>query len=165
MKEASSEIEKANSKIEEALDFSKAGLAQKPRANLLFQICPHLSHATSALDGAQNSKRQAQKLERHLLFQTCHHLSHAHSALQKSRAVYRSADSRYRRGTCFSRRVSACHIHTQFCKNHGQFVKAPIPDIEEAFAFPDVSAPVTCTFSLAEITGNLSKISCEVEGT
>ncbi|KAM2165698.1 hypothetical protein ACFX1R_039816 [Malus domestica] len=75
IEEASSEIEEANSKIEEALAFSKARLAQKPRANLLFQICPHLSHATSTLDGvqnskrrAQNSKRQAQKSERHLFF-------------------------------------------------------------------------------------------------
>ncbi|KAM1980325.1 hypothetical protein ACFX15_036955 [Malus domestica] len=101
----------------------------------------------------------------HLLFQTCQHLSHAHSALQKSRAVYRSADSRYRRGTCFSRCVSACHIHTQLCGNHRQFVEGPILDIEEALAFLDVSAPVTCTLSLAEITGNLSKISREVEGT
>ncbi|KAM0986241.1 hypothetical protein ACFX2C_013434 [Malus domestica] len=56
-------------------------------------------------------------------------------------------------------------MHTQLCGNHGQFVEAPIPDIEEALAFPDVSASVTCTLSLAEITGNLSKISCEVEGT
>ncbi|KAM0967054.1 hypothetical protein ACFX2C_022738 [Malus domestica] len=70
-----------------------------------------------------------------------------------------------RRGIYFSRRVSICHMYTQLCGNHGQFVKAPIPDIEEALAFPNVSAPVTCTLSLAEITGNLLKISCEVEGT
>ncbi|KAM2122519.1 hypothetical protein ACFX1Q_020184 [Malus domestica] len=105
------------------LAFSKARLAQKPRANLLFQICPHLSHATSALDGAQNSKRQAQKSERHLLFQTCQRLSHAHSTLRKSQAVCRSADFRYRRGTCFSRRVSACHMHTQPCRNYGQSIE------------------------------------------
>ncbi|KAM1778991.1 hypothetical protein COP1_040394 [Malus domestica] len=115
--------------------------------------------------GFQRSKRQVQKLKRHLLFQTCQHLSHAELALRKSRVVCRSADSRYRRGTCFSKRVSACHMHTQPYENHGQFVEAPIPDIEEALAFPDVSAPVTCTLSLAEITGNLSKISCEVEST
>ncbi|KAM2779770.1 hypothetical protein COP1_015011 [Malus domestica] len=63
----------------------------------------------------------------------------------------------------FSRRVNICHMQSQLCKNHGQFVEAPIPDIEEALVFPDVSVPVTCTLSLAEITGNLSKISCEVE--
>ncbi|KAM1814374.1 hypothetical protein ACFX14_027630 [Malus domestica] len=34
----------------------------------LFQICLHSSHATSALDEAQNSRRQAQKSERHLLY-------------------------------------------------------------------------------------------------
>ncbi|KAM0976420.1 hypothetical protein ACFX2C_019340 [Malus domestica] len=72
-------------------------------------------------------------------------------------------------------------MQSQLYENHGQFVEAsipdieealafldvsaPIPDIEEAFAFPDVSAPTTCTLSLAEITGNLSKISCEVEST
>ncbi|KAM2187664.1 hypothetical protein ACFX1X_029930 [Malus domestica] len=73
---------------------------------------------------------------------------------------------RNRRGICFSRRVSVYHMHTQLCENHGQFVKAPIPDIEEALAFPDVSVPVTSTLSFAEIIGsNLSKISCEVEGT
>ncbi|KAM2471713.1 hypothetical protein ACFX1W_046950 [Malus domestica] len=33
-----------------------------------------------------------------------------------------NADSRYRRGTCFSRRVSACHMHTQLYGNHGQSV-------------------------------------------
>ncbi|KAM2122518.1 hypothetical protein ACFX1Q_020184 [Malus domestica] len=72
---------------------------------------------------------------------------------------------RNQRGICFSKRVSACHMHTQLCGNHRQFVEAPISDIEEALAFPDVLAPVTCTLSLAEIMGNLSKISCEVECT
>ncbi|KAM1074177.1 hypothetical protein FF2_018995 [Malus domestica] len=72
---------------------------------------------------------------------------------------------RNQRGICFSRRVSIYHMHTQLYKNHWQFVEAPIPDIEEALAFPDVSGPVTCTLILAKITGNLSKISCEVEGT
>ncbi|KAM1714555.1 hypothetical protein ACFX12_025142 [Malus domestica] len=41
---------------------------------------------------------------------------------------------RNRRGICFSKRVSAYHIHTQLCGNHGQFVEASIPDIEEASA-------------------------------
>ncbi|KAM1772006.1 hypothetical protein ACFX11_046756 [Malus domestica] len=72
---------------------------------------------------------------------------------------------RNRRGVCFSRRVSICHMHTQLCGNHEQFVEALILDIEKALAFPDVSAPVTCTLSLAEITGNLSKNSYEVEST
>ncbi|KAM1481220.1 hypothetical protein ACFX2I_028273 [Malus domestica] len=72
---------------------------------------------------------------------------------------------RNRRGICFSKRVSICHMHTQLCGNHGQFVEASILNIKEALGFPDVSAPVTCTLSLAEITGNLLKISCEVEGT
>ncbi|KAM2285322.1 hypothetical protein ACFX1S_037932 [Malus domestica] len=65
----------------------------------------------------------------------------------------------------FSRRVNICHMQSQLCENHRQFVEAPIPDIEEALVFPDVPAPVTCTLSLGEITGNLSKISCEVEST
>ncbi|KAM1760272.1 hypothetical protein ACFX12_003162 [Malus domestica] len=72
---------------------------------------------------------------------------------------------RNRRGIFFSRRVSICHMHTQLCGNHGQFVEAQIPDIEEALAFPDVSTSVTCTLSLAEIMGHLSKISGEVEST
>ncbi|KAM0989370.1 hypothetical protein ACFX2A_013444 [Malus domestica] len=61
------------------------------------------------------------------------------------------------RGIYFSKRVSICHMHTQLCGNHGQFFKVPIPDIEEAFAFPDMSVPVTYTLSFAEITASLSK--------
>ncbi|KAM2690528.1 hypothetical protein EV1_043700 [Malus domestica] len=68
-----------------------------------------------------------------------------------------STELRNRRGELRTRRGKL--------RNHRHFVKAPIPDIEEALAFPDLSAPVTCTLSLAEITGNLSKISCEVEST
>ncbi|KAM2932521.1 hypothetical protein FF1_040583 [Malus domestica] len=59
-------------------------------ANLLFQICPHLSHATSAHDGISE-------------------------------------------------------------------IEEASSEIGEAFAFPDVSASVTCRLSFAEITGNLSK--------
>ncbi|KAM1405596.1 hypothetical protein ACFX2F_000416 [Malus domestica] len=87
----------------------------------------------------------------------CQHLSHAKSALWKSRAVCRNVDSRYQRGICFSRRVSICHMQSQLCGNHGQFVEAPIPDIGEASAFPDVSASIICRVSFAEITDSLSK--------
>ncbi|KAM1787804.1 hypothetical protein ACFX11_038167 [Malus domestica] len=66
---------------------------------------------------------------------------------------------------CFSRRVNIYHMQSHLYGNHGQFVETPIPDIEEALAFPDVSAPVTCTLSFTEITGNLSTISGEVEST
>ncbi|KAM1593689.1 hypothetical protein ACFX10_000181 [Malus domestica] len=76
-------------------------------------------------------KRQFQISKRHLLFQMCQCLSHAYSALRKSWAVCRSVDSKYRKGTCFSRCVSVCHMQ----------------------------------LNLAKIMGNLSKISCEVEGT
>ncbi|KAM1601294.1 hypothetical protein ACFXTN_023631 [Malus domestica] len=58
------------------------------------------------------SKRRFQISEKHLLFQTCQRLSHAESALRKSQVVCQSADSRYRRGICFSKRVNACHMHT-----------------------------------------------------
>ncbi|KAM1721605.1 hypothetical protein ACFXTI_022860 [Malus domestica] len=58
IEEASSEFEGANSKIEEVLAFSKAGLTKKKTTgDLPFQTCPHLSHATSTLDEAQKSKR------------------------------------------------------------------------------------------------------------
>ncbi|KAM1430792.1 hypothetical protein ACFX2I_046815 [Malus domestica] len=77
----------------------------------------------------------------------------------------RRGELRNQKGICFSKRVSIYHMHTQLCGNHGQFVEAPIPEIKEALAFPDVSVPVTCTLSLAKITGNLSQISCEVEST
>ncbi|KAM2738905.1 hypothetical protein EV2_033071 [Malus domestica] len=48
-------------------------------------------------------------------------------------------------------------MQSQLCENHGQFVKASIPDIGKAYAFPNVSAPITCRVSFAEITGSLSK--------
>ncbi|KAM1314697.1 hypothetical protein ACFX2F_018540 [Malus domestica] len=80
-----------------------------------------------------------------------------------------STELRTRRGKlknqrciCFSRRVSICHMHTQLCGNHEQFVEAPIPYSKEALAFPDVSAPVTCILSFAEITGSLSKHRFEI---
>ncbi|KAM2537153.1 hypothetical protein TB1_022516 [Malus domestica] len=41
---------------------------------------------------------------------------------------------RNRRAIYFSRRGSISHMHAQLCRNHGQFVEAPIPDIEEASA-------------------------------
>ncbi|KAM2451760.1 hypothetical protein ACFX1W_009173 [Malus domestica] len=48
-------------------------------------------------------------------------------------------------------------MQSQLCGNHRQFVEAPIPDIGKAFAFPNVSASVTCRVSFAKITGSLSK--------
>ncbi|KAM1267915.1 hypothetical protein ACFX2I_000271 [Malus domestica] len=45
------------------------------------------------------------------------------------------ASSEIGEASCFSRRVSTRHTQTQLCGNHGQFVKAPIPDIEEAPVF------------------------------
>ncbi|KAM2593203.1 hypothetical protein TB1_042391 [Malus domestica] len=54
--------------------------------------------------------------------------------LQSTDFRTRRGKLRNRRGICFSRRVSICHMHTQPCENHGQFVEAPIPDIEEAYA-------------------------------
>ncbi|KAM2515562.1 hypothetical protein TB1_027105 [Malus domestica] len=71
---------------------------------------------------------------------------------QRGELRTRRGKLRNRRGIYFSRRASICHMHTQLCGNHGQFVEAPIPDIEEALAVPYVSAPITCTLSLAEIT-------------
>ncbi|KAM1833270.1 hypothetical protein ACFX13_023108 [Malus domestica] len=35
-----------------------------------------------------------------------------------------------RKGICFSRHVSICHMQSQLCGNHEQFVEVPIPDIE-----------------------------------
>ncbi|KAM2138376.1 hypothetical protein ACFX1Q_010433 [Malus domestica] len=103
--------------------FLKSWACSETTTNLLFQICPHLSHATSALDGFRD----------------------------------RRGKLRYRRGICFSRRISICHMQSQLCENHGQFVEALIPDIGKASAFPDMSASVTCSVSFAEITGSLSK--------
>ncbi|KAM2859136.1 hypothetical protein COP2_024595 [Malus domestica] len=87
--------------------------------------------------GFQRSKRRAQNLKRPfknrrgklgnrrsiLLFQTRRHPSHANSTLRKSRVICRSADPRYRKGASLFSRVNTCHIHTQLCANHGQFVE------------------------------------------
>ncbi|KAM2889202.1 hypothetical protein FF1_012834 [Malus domestica] len=61
------------------------------------------------------------------------------------------ADLRNRRGACFLKSWAA------------QRPRGPISKIEEAPAFLALSASVTCTLSFAESTGNLSKISGEVE--
>ncbi|KAM1535440.1 hypothetical protein TB1_013640 [Malus domestica] len=61
------------------------------------------------------------------------------------------ADLKNRRGVCFLKSWAA------------QRPRGPISEIKEAPAFSALSALVTCTLSLAEITGNLSKISGEVE--
>ncbi|KAM1556673.1 hypothetical protein ACFX15_039629 [Malus domestica] len=126
-------------KIEEVLVFSKAGLAQKPRANLPFQTCPHLSHATSALDGAQKSKkpiqkskRQAQKSKRHFAF------------LDMSAPI-----------TC---KLSFAEIKGNLSKRRSQISK-------RRQSFSATSTPVMCTLSLAKITDNLSKISDEEKST
>ncbi|KAM1962790.1 hypothetical protein COP1_022865 [Malus domestica] len=67
------------------------------------------------------------------------------------------------RAICFSRRVSIGHMYAQLCGNHGQFVVAPIPDIEEASALSRRVSICHMHTQLAKITGNLSKISGEVE--
>ncbi|KAM2908675.1 hypothetical protein COP2_048159 [Malus domestica] len=72
---------------------------------------------------------------------------------------------RNQRAICFSRHVSFGHMHTQLCGNHGQFVVASIPDIEEASALSRRVSICHMHTQLAEITGNLSKISGEVEST
>ncbi|KAM1467101.1 hypothetical protein ACFX2I_032244 [Malus domestica] len=71
--------------------------------------------------------------------------------------VCRNANPRYRRGASLFSLVSTRHTQTQLCGNHGQFVKAPIPDIKEAPVFSASSAPITRKLSFAKITGNLSK--------
>ncbi|KAM1007334.1 hypothetical protein COP2_004047 [Malus domestica] len=49
--------------------------------------------------------------------------------------LYTRRSSEIGEASCFSRRVSTRHTQTQLCGNHGQFVKAPIPDIKEAPVF------------------------------
>ncbi|KAM2668258.1 hypothetical protein EV2_019867 [Malus domestica] len=126
-----SEFKEANSKIEEALAFSKAGLAQKPWAIIFSRFV-----------------------------RTCHM-----QPLQSTKLRTRRGQLRNWRGIYFSRRVSIYHMYTQLCENHRQFIETPILDIEEASIFLDVSSSVTCILNLVEITGNLSKISGEVEST
>ncbi|KAM2122545.1 hypothetical protein ACFX1Q_020208 [Malus domestica] len=101
---------------------------------------------------AQKSKRRAQKSKRPI--------QKSKRPIQKSKRQAQKSKTHFLFQTC----QHLSHAHSA-CGNHLQFVKAPISDIEKAFAFPDVSASVTCTLSLAKITSNLSKISGDVEST
>ncbi|KAM2026684.1 hypothetical protein ACFX1T_019076 [Malus domestica] len=85
--------------------------------------------------------------------------------LHSTKLITRRGKLRNRRAICFSRRVSIGHKHTQLYENHGQFVVASIPDIEEASALSRHVSIYHMHTQLAEITGNLSKISGEVEST
>ncbi|KAM1449056.1 hypothetical protein ACFXTO_007947 [Malus domestica] len=104
------------------------------------------------LTGFQRSKRQAQKSKRRA--------QKSKRPIQKSNRQAQKSETHLLFQTC----QHLSHAYSA-CGNHRQFVEAPISDIEEAFAFPNVSASITCTLSLAEITGNLSKISGDVEST
>ncbi|KAM1115732.1 hypothetical protein ACFX19_006448 [Malus domestica] len=139
IEEVSSEFERANSKIEEVLAFSKAGLAQKSQAIflsrlvrtchmqplhstklrnrrgiLLFQTRQHPSRANSALRKSRAICRSANPRYRRgaSLFQPRQHPSRVNSALRKSRAICRSADPRYRRGaSLFQPRQHLSRVH------------------------------------------------------
>ncbi|KAM2034173.1 hypothetical protein ACFX16_037418 [Malus domestica] len=72
---------------------------------------------------------------------------------------------RNRRAICFSRRVSISHMYAQLCGNHGQFVEAPIPDIDEASALSRRVSIYHMHTQPCENYRQLSKISGEVEST
>ncbi|KAM2611873.1 hypothetical protein TB2_031921 [Malus domestica] len=171
-------------KNQRGASFLKSWACSETTTNLLFQICPHLSHATTALDGISEIEEaipyngEASAFPDVSASVTCRvRFAEITGSLSKRQFqpsafpdVSTSVTCRVSfteitgsLSKCFFRHVNVCHMQSQLCRNHGQFVKAPIPDIEEALVFLDVSAPVTCTLSLAKITGNLSKISCEVE--
>ncbi|KAM1017229.1 hypothetical protein ACFX2A_047803 [Malus domestica] len=143
-------------KNQRGASFLKSWACLVTTANLLFQICPHLSHATSALNGISEIEEAIPDIGEASAFPDV-------SASVTCRVSF--AEITGSLSKCISRHVNNCHMQSQLCRNHGQFVEVPIPNIKEALAFPNVSAPVTCTVSLAEITGNLSKISYEVEST
>ncbi|KAM0972050.1 hypothetical protein ACFX1X_020128 [Malus domestica] len=70
----------------------------------------------SALDGISEDRRGELRIRR------------GHSKIKE-------ASSEIGEASCFSRRVGTRHMQTQLCENHGQFVEAPIRDIEEAPVF------------------------------
>ncbi|KAM1826735.1 hypothetical protein ACFX13_026055 [Malus domestica] len=83
----------------------------------------------------QKSKRQAQKSEKHLAFPEAlapvtRKLSFAEITGNLSKR--RSQISKRRQSFSAS---SAPVAQTQLCGNHGQFVEAPIPDVEEVPVF------------------------------
>ncbi|KAM1583784.1 hypothetical protein ACFX10_031352 [Malus domestica] len=55
--------------------------------------------------------------------------------IRRGHSKIEEASSEIEEASCFSRRVDTRHTQTQLCGNHGQFVEAPIPDIEEAHVF------------------------------
>ncbi|KAM2964855.1 hypothetical protein FF2_022599 [Malus domestica] len=101
--------------------------------------------------GFQRSKRRAQNSKRPFKDRR------GELKIRRGHSKIEDASSEIGEASCFSRRVSPRHTQTQLCGNHRQFVKAPIPDIEEAPVFSALSAPVTRKLSFAEITGNLLK--------
>ncbi|KAM1855915.1 hypothetical protein ACFX14_006208 [Malus domestica] len=111
IEEASSEFEGANSKIEEVLAFSKAGLAQKSRAIFLSRLV-RTCHMQPLYSTKLRNRRGI------LLFQTRQHPLHANSALRKSRVICRSVDPRYQRGaSLFQPRHHLSYAHSTLRKS------------------------------------------------
>ncbi|KAM2811935.1 hypothetical protein COP1_044516 [Malus domestica] len=84
-KRRAQKLKRPTKKIKEALAFSKAELAQKPRAILCSR------------------------------FVRTRHMQPLHSTELR----FRRGKLRNRRGICFSRRVSICHMHTQLTEITG----------------------------------------------
>ncbi|KAM1271319.1 hypothetical protein ACFX2J_032157 [Malus domestica] len=101
------------------------------------------------LTGFQRSKRRAQKSKR---------------PIQKSKRRWLSQKLGLLRNHGPSSIPNLSTLVTcNLCTRRSSEIEEASSEIGEAFSFPDMSAPVTCTLSLAEITGNLSKISGDIE--
>ncbi|KAM1736266.1 hypothetical protein COP1_014624 [Malus domestica] len=116
-------------KNQRGANFLKSWTCLETTTNLVFQICPHLSYATSALDGISEIEKAIPDIGKASAFPDV-------SASVTCRVSFAEITGSLSKR--FSRRVNICHMQSQLCGNHGQFVEAPIPDIEKALAFPDV---------------------------
>ncbi|KAM1420285.1 hypothetical protein ACFX2I_002667 [Malus domestica] len=105
------------------------------------QMCKRgvfIGNNSSVFWNVMHASIKTQKLKRSKLKNqrgVCSEIEEAPTFSKARPAQKPEANLRNRRGVIFFSLVSTRHTQTQLCRNHGQFVEAPISDIEEAPVF------------------------------
>ncbi|KAM1083934.1 hypothetical protein ACFX19_022673 [Malus domestica] len=118
-----SEFKEANSKIEEALAFSKVGLAQKPRVILCsrFVRTRHMEPLDSTELRTRGGKLRNQRA---ICFSRRVSICHMHAQLCGNHRQFVEAPiPDIEEASALSRHVSICHMLAQLYENHGQSVE------------------------------------------
>ncbi|KAM1331222.1 hypothetical protein ACFX14_043853 [Malus domestica] len=135
-------------KNQRSASFLKSWACSETTTNLLFQICPHLSHATSALDGISEIEKASSEIEK------------AYAFPDMSESVTCRVSFVEITGSLSKHRfqISKRHLLFQTCQ-HLSHVESALRKSRVVYrsGFRDVSASVTCRVSFAEITCSLSK--------